>query len=142
STIDIYFFFLAEDVIRYRNVTGVQTCALPISKMLWAGTRSSTLPAAPMLGASKACRWTLRTRPSSNPGSGIPSGLRILGFRRIRTETPGGNVFQISGQPQSFRQLMVGALLSSYEFRQFPYRAHITSTIAFLSARALAPPHP
>src|SRR5699024_7746676 len=26
------FFFLVEDGIRYRNVTGVQTCALPISK--------------------------------------------------------------------------------------------------------------
>src|SRR5699024_11720949 len=25
------FFFQAEDCIRYRNVTGVQTCALPIS---------------------------------------------------------------------------------------------------------------
>src|SRR5437868_9510813 len=26
------FFFQAEDGIRYRNVTGVQTCALPISR--------------------------------------------------------------------------------------------------------------
>src|SRR5699024_11568671 len=28
--LDIVFFFHAEDGIRYRNVTGVQTCALPI----------------------------------------------------------------------------------------------------------------
>src|SRR5207249_5295508 len=28
----IFFFFQAEDGIRDRNVTGVQTCALPISK--------------------------------------------------------------------------------------------------------------
>src|SRR5699024_5582344 len=28
-----YFFFQAEDGIRDRNVTGVQTCALPISKL-------------------------------------------------------------------------------------------------------------
>src|SRR5699024_1434710 len=27
----LFFFFQAEDGIRYRNVTGVQTCALPIS---------------------------------------------------------------------------------------------------------------
>src|SRR5699024_11400513 len=27
----LYFFLQAEDGIRYRNVTGVQTCALPIS---------------------------------------------------------------------------------------------------------------
>src|SRR5699024_11427217 len=26
----VFVFFLAEDGIRYRNVTGVQTCALPI----------------------------------------------------------------------------------------------------------------
>src|SRR5450830_2091586 len=29
-----FFFFQAEDGIRYRNVTGVQTCALPISAIL------------------------------------------------------------------------------------------------------------
>src|SRR5699024_4815871 len=29
----LVFFFQAEDVIRVRNVTGVQTCALPISKL-------------------------------------------------------------------------------------------------------------
>src|SRR5699024_11826066 len=28
----LFFFFQAEDVIRHRNVTGVQTCALPISE--------------------------------------------------------------------------------------------------------------
>src|SRR5699024_11225576 len=28
----LFFFFQAEDGIRYRNVTGVQTCALPISR--------------------------------------------------------------------------------------------------------------
>src|SRR5699024_11731723 len=32
-----FFFFQAEDGIRYRNVTGVQTCALPISGALIAG---------------------------------------------------------------------------------------------------------
>src|SRR5699024_11943805 len=37
NSISIYiviFFFQAEDGIRDRNVTGVQTCALPISKKL------------------------------------------------------------------------------------------------------------
>src|SRR5699024_11918156 len=29
----LYFFFQAEDGIRDRNVTGVQTCALPISSL-------------------------------------------------------------------------------------------------------------
>src|SRR5699024_11771181 len=30
----VFFFFQAEDGIRYRNVTGVQTCALPICQLL------------------------------------------------------------------------------------------------------------
>src|SRR5207249_10137612 len=30
-----FFFFQAEDGIRYRNVTGVQTCALPISSIIF-----------------------------------------------------------------------------------------------------------
>src|SRR5699024_11676116 len=34
SNVIIYFFFQAEDGIRDRNVTGVQTCALPISAVL------------------------------------------------------------------------------------------------------------
>src|SRR5699024_10147942 len=32
-----FFFFQAEDGIRDRNVTGVQTCALPISHHRWLG---------------------------------------------------------------------------------------------------------
>src|SRR5699024_8341474 len=36
----VVFFFQAEDGIRYRNVTGVQTCALPIYTALgWLGSK-------------------------------------------------------------------------------------------------------
>src|SRR5699024_11400163 len=34
-------FFQAEDGIRHRNVTGVQTCALPISSTSWATLAAS-----------------------------------------------------------------------------------------------------
>src|SRR5699024_12040657 len=37
-----FFFFQAEDGIRDRNVTGVQTCALPISSVHSYGARSTT----------------------------------------------------------------------------------------------------
>src|SRR5699024_7474092 len=48
SLSDFFFFFQAEDGIRDRNVTGVQTCALPISPSMDANpdaltTRCSTL---------------------------------------------------------------------------------------------------
>src|SRR5699024_11827330 len=37
----LFFFFQAEDGIRDRNVTGVQTCALPICAGGFGGSRSS-----------------------------------------------------------------------------------------------------
>src|SRR6266704_4176019 len=37
-----FFFFQAEDGIRDRNVTGVQTCALPISMSEWSGFSSTS----------------------------------------------------------------------------------------------------
>src|SRR5699024_11682221 len=36
----IFFFFQAEDGIRARNVTGVQTCALPISALAYSASYS------------------------------------------------------------------------------------------------------
>src|SRR6266704_1799056 len=47
----IYFFFQAEDGIRDRNVTGVQTCALPISSprsSSWCASVDPMNPAAPV----------------------------------------------------------------------------------------------
>src|SRR5207249_6120965 len=38
----VFFFFQAEDGIRDRNVTGVQTCALPIYSWRRYGIRSAT----------------------------------------------------------------------------------------------------
>src|SRR5699024_12005379 len=47
----IFFFFQAEDGIRDRNVTGVQTCALPIlaSALSYATTSSSYLESVTLL---------------------------------------------------------------------------------------------
>src|SRR5699024_11560059 len=43
----IFFFFQAEDGIRDRNVTGVQTCALPIYKSSSEWTTSIPIPPPP-----------------------------------------------------------------------------------------------
>src|SRR5699024_12225182 len=40
----LYFFFQAEDGIRDRNVTGVQTCALPISRVLMGVFGATLMP--------------------------------------------------------------------------------------------------
>src|SRR5207249_9483534 len=61
-----FFFFQAEDGIRDRNVTGVQTCALPISPRRGAGGGSGP-------GSARACagrRQTLRRTSVRGPGDG------------------------------------------------------------------------
>src|SRR5699024_11902694 len=57
--------FLADDGIRDRNVTGVQTCALPIS------ARPAPWPHGPDRGTMGA--WLIRRRPSPPPRSSTPS---------------------------------------------------------------------
>src|SRR2546426_5546607 len=42
SRLPMIFFFQAEDGIRDYKVTGVQTCALPISNRIWPGRWSRT----------------------------------------------------------------------------------------------------
>src|SRR5699024_11287802 len=61
------FFFQAEDGIRDRNVTGVQTCALPICPV--AVPRCPLRPCAP-------ATWVRRRpgRPAGNGGRGSPAG--------------------------------------------------------------------
>src|SRR5699024_11768324 len=54
-----FFFFQAEDGIRDRNVTGVQTCALPISRARPSATA----------GTSQRCRVTSRPWPTVWPVS-------------------------------------------------------------------------
>src|SRR6266513_3179744 len=70
-SIDFIFFFQAEDGIRDRNVTGVQTCALPIwsrvaSKWAWAPTRA---------------RYTFSSRSTSSK-IGCVARARPLGTHR------------------------------------------------------------
>src|SRR5438046_9522599 len=63
-----FFFFQAEDGIRDWSVTGVQTCALPISRSSTraAGSRSSTRPATKH---SPRCARAERRSPTSPSSS-------------------------------------------------------------------------
>src|SRR5437867_5194870 len=65
----VFFFFQAEDGIRDRTVTGVQTCALPISPTARAGTRS--LPLSPTIVAAVRSRSRSADARSSSPGAGL-----------------------------------------------------------------------
>src|SRR6266487_1151161 len=68
------FFFQAEDGIRDGRVTGVQTCALPISWPTSAGTPGSTIRARPRPAAGPHCS---RRRPTT-----VAWGARCSAVRR------------------------------------------------------------
>src|SRR5699024_11310151 len=68
-----FFFFQAEDGIRDRNVTGVQTCALPISGSPTGTSWPSSVPE-----AQPAARATT---------AAIPAAARTAGRMRVRIMT-------------------------------------------------------
>src|SRR3989449_8382825 len=76
-----FFFFQAEDGIRDVAVTGVQTCALPISPALVALGLSGLVAAAP-LGA-QACRephyrWTQKTDTTLADVAPQPTSVAVI----------------------------------------------------------------
>src|SRR6266513_3478256 len=70
-----FFFFQAEDGIRDRNVTGVQTCALPIS---CSGARNSTKPAGRSRAASNSGGVELTATTRLEKGQGASPGFGLL----------------------------------------------------------------
>src|SRR5437773_10056722 len=67
----VFFFFQAEDGIRDRDVTGVQTCALPISFCMVMGAQNE-------LGIGSV---------PLNPGGAIPTTVYAVRFRMILLPT-------------------------------------------------------
>src|SRR3712207_8568575 len=70
----VFFFFQAEDGIRDIGVTGVQTCALPIStgdsNIAFAGptpTGTVSIPEIMVNGAERIFRWRFRKQCGSIP---------------------------------------------------------------------------
>src|SRR5690606_40812279 len=78
------FFFQAEDGIRDFHVTGVQTCALPISRGSPRGRRSST-PCSSSIDVPGAS--LLEARPSARQRSLLPSP-ESFSTRKISTLPP------------------------------------------------------
>src|SRR5438094_2656025 len=95
--LDLFFFFQAEDGIRYRTVTGVQTCALPISRR----ARPAVRPNRPREGVIAArghagSRRPQRPRPGRHPAGAVLSspilgrGLRGVRLRLARRRAQAG----------------------------------------------------
>src|SRR5690625_7500930 len=82
ASLYLFFFFQAEDGIRDGHVTGVQTCALPISASS-SRTRVSmtTKPWAPVTGSCqvKIGRASCRERVQAWPGGLYPANKAIEG---------------------------------------------------------------
>src|SRR3989454_6602196 len=77
----IFFFFQAEDGIRDYKVTGVQTCALPISSVIVPMYEKLPPEGLAARGDARACRPTCPHRP------GKPGG-NLVGGRASRTAGP------------------------------------------------------
>src|SRR6266704_2361401 len=76
----VFFFFQAEDGIRDRNVTGVQTCALPISrKRVRAAASSTSLRERGSRQLRLIAERTLRRRPGGSEQACLeaPGGTRL-----------------------------------------------------------------
>src|SRR5437773_10732521 len=73
------FFFQAEDGIRDRDVTGVQTCALPISKQLKRGINNLKQKYHGGVDSSPVAVSRRRTRTSPINASGVRSEERRVG---------------------------------------------------------------
>src|SRR5438093_5643444 len=74
----LFFFFQAEDGIRYWSVTGVQTCALPIWRSLRV-PRASRAHTPPPKSAPPSTAYPLRARntiPATRSASLIASAFR------------------------------------------------------------------
>src|SRR2546421_8856970 len=80
------FFFQAEDGIRDLIVTGVQTCALPISRKITAAATSVVVPTRPAgMRASTSSRKAGSSRRSAVPGVRMNVGATAF------TVTPWGD---------------------------------------------------
>src|SRR5207249_8969947 len=77
----VFFFFQAEDGIRDRNVTGVQTCALPISSFIAARSRSPVV----ILGSPSRSARIFPCVPLPDPGA------PRMRMNTYRTGTSGGS---------------------------------------------------
>src|SRR5258706_9005069 len=64
----VFFFFQAEDGIRDWSVTGVQTCALPISSLIVVALLVGILPHSELARAAEDAPLTLDVWPAAAPG--------------------------------------------------------------------------
>src|SRR5258707_10726147 len=78
-----FFFFQAEDGIRDIGVTGVQTCALPISCCVVTGREISASPGARFPCRSRRNRLSKISEPMRSDSASVPiRGSRFAGLDR------------------------------------------------------------
>src|SRR5699024_10160824 len=89
STLLIFFFFQAEDGIRDRNVTGVQTCALPIYFSMNSFSSQTATPSdcafSSLLPAS-APATTTSVLPETLPVT-LPPAFSTISFASVRVSS-------------------------------------------------------
>src|SRR5256885_4101109 len=132
ETCRLFFFFQAEDGIRDYKVTGVQTCALPISAAS-VGLRAPPKTSAPSLpaqasAATRATSWAVG---------------RLIGDtqapRHCRRRPPSARSEEHTSELQSPCNLVCRLLLEKKKRHRTHYRANRASTAHHSSHRCFAP---
>src|SRR5206468_5497234 len=81
-----YFFFQAEDGIRYLIVTGVQTCALPICRRERRSKSSSGFFVGSPGPWSRTANVACESRAVTDTSIGVPAGVCTSALRTRRSE--------------------------------------------------------
>src|SRR5437868_11798894 len=96
-----FFFFQAEDGIRDRNVTGVQTCALPISDQLAEDVRIEE-QAAERLGQA---RVVVDEQAGRGAAPGLQQRWQLAG--QLAERRPAGHIRRAAAGPRPDRKSVV-----------------------------------
>src|SRR6266540_4963067 len=100
----VFFFFQAEDGIRVRDVTGVQTCALPISSArVYAATISCSRAWSAGLALTTRAVVAMTSATSSAARRTVPS--RTKRRKAARTDSPGARSEEHTSELQSHHDL-------------------------------------
>src|SRR3712207_7709540 len=99
-----FFFFQAEDGIRNIGVTGVQTCALPISILNWATEEQKARIAPPLASGEELCAFALTEPEAGSDASNLRTKAvdgRITGMKQWITNGSYACTFTVFARPEA-----------------------------------------
>src|SRR5436309_7362682 len=126
----VFFFFQAEDGIRGFHVTGVQTCALPISSC------SVSADGKRLVGTTEDQDWEIWKAPlGSDPKSNGEAAVRLLdhAWEPMWTQVPQAGMLLLNSPATGIRNLWITPLVGAVSPRQITFLPSANVSHAALS---------